>query len=97
MTNIERAISALTYDEVEILHNGQWQEGNHPADIQNIEAIIRNGNKPKPRSKEMTFTEAKQAEAAKWVRQHSPDAPKPRIIAAALAGKPFPREPLKFG
>jgi hypothetical protein len=45
----------------------------------------------------MTFTEAKQAEAAKWIRQHVPMAPKPRIIAAVLAGKPLPIEPLTFG
>jgi hypothetical protein len=47
MTNIERAISALTYDEVEILHNGHWQEGNHPLlkrtianDLRQIEASL---------------------------------------------------------
>jgi hypothetical protein len=45
----------------------------------------------------MTFTEAKQAEAAKWIRQHSPDAPKPRLIAAVLAGKPLPVKRLTFG
>jgi hypothetical protein len=44
----------------------------------------------------MTFTEAKQAEAAKWIRQHSHDAPKPRLIAAVLAGKPLPAEPLTW-
>lgn len=45
----------------------------------------------------MTFETAKQAEAAKWIRQHDPKAPKPRIIAAVLAGKPLPAEPLTFG
>jgi hypothetical protein len=45
----------------------------------------------------MTFTEAKQAEARNWTKHHDPDAPKPRLIAAILAGKPLPREPLTFG
>jgi hypothetical protein len=47
MTNIERAIAALTYDEVEILHNGHWQEGKHPLlkrsianDLRQIEASL---------------------------------------------------------
>jgi hypothetical protein len=44
----------------------------------------------------MTFTQAKQAEARKWIRQHSPDAPRPRLIAAILAGKPLPTEPLTW-
>lgn len=35
--------------------------------------------------------------AWQWQRNHSPYAPKPRIIAAVLRGKPLPREPLEFG
>ena len=44
----------------------------------------------------MTFTQAKQAEAAKWNKHHDPNAPKPRLIAAILAGKPLPTEPLTW-
>lgn len=35
--------------------------------------------------------------AWQWQRNHSPCAPKPRIIAAVLRGEPLPREPLTFG
>lgn len=35
--------------------------------------------------------------AWQWQRNHSPYAPKPRIIAAVLRGEPLPREPLEFG
>lgn len=44
----------------------------------------------------MTFNEAKQAEAAQWEAEQDPAAPKPRLIAAVLEGKPLPSEPLVF-
>lgn len=43
------------------------------------------------------FEVAKRMEAEAWERSHSPYAPKPRIIAAVLEGKPLPREPLVLG
>lgn len=43
------------------------------------------------------FEVAKRMEAEAWERSHSPYAPKPRMIAAVLDGKPMPVEPLTFG
>lgn len=39
---------------------------------------------------------SKLQEARDWVDTHDDDAPKPRLIAAALAGDVMPVEPLKF-
>ena len=56
-------------------------------------------HQPQP-NEEITMTKfevAKRMEAEAWQRNHSPYAPKPRIIAAVLRGEPLPREPLVFG
>ena len=39
---------------------------------------------------------SKLQEARDWVDTHDDEAPKPRLIAAALAGDVMPVEPLKF-
>ena len=39
---------------------------------------------------------SKMQEARDWVDTHDDDAPKSRLIAAALAGDVMPVEPLKF-
>ena len=42
------------------------------------------------------MTASKMQEAHDWVDTHDDEAPKPRLIAAALAGDVMPIEPLKF-
>lgn len=42
------------------------------------------------------MTASKLQEAREWVDTHSDNAPKPRLIAAALAGDVMPVEPLIF-
>ena len=42
------------------------------------------------------MTDSKMQEAREWVDTHDEDAPKPRLIAAALNGDVMPVEPLEF-